>query len=158
MAESRIPTATLGTTGIPITAIGVGGWLGELEDPEATDDQRIEAAIDTVRRAVELGGVLLRQFPRLWPHAGRSGAMARTWAADAFRGEAGRPDDLHEGGHRRQEITSVRCGFGSLVAGAESEATAARQGRYHPTSTIPAPTSRWMRSWRPEGPSRRWKA
>jgi aryl-alcohol dehydrogenase-like predicted oxidoreductase len=55
MAESRIPTTTLGTTGIPITAIGVGGWLGELEDPEATDDQRIEAAIDAVRRAVELG-------------------------------------------------------------------------------------------------------
>ena len=55
MADSKLPTTTLGTTGISLTAVGVGGWLGELEDPEATDAQRVEAAIATVQRAVELG-------------------------------------------------------------------------------------------------------
>ena len=74
-AESQIPTTTLGSTGIPVTVIGVGGWLGELEDPAATDAQRVEAAINTVCRAVELG---VRYFDSS-PAYGRAPGGAEKW-------------------------------------------------------------------------------
>ena len=50
-----LPRKTLGRTGIEVTNLGVGGFLGLLLDPEATPAQREEAGVEAVRRAVELG-------------------------------------------------------------------------------------------------------
>lgn len=49
------PTQSFGNTGIPVSTIGIGGWLGDLVDGNATDAQRDEAAIAAVRKGVELG-------------------------------------------------------------------------------------------------------
>ena len=51
MLDRRI----LGRTGIEVTSLGVGGFLGLLLDPEATPAQCEEAGVEAVRRAVELG-------------------------------------------------------------------------------------------------------
>lgn len=45
----------LGRTDISITALGVGGYLGLLEDPQAADGDCEAAAVAAVRRAVDLG-------------------------------------------------------------------------------------------------------
>ena len=50
-----LATKTLGRTGIEVTNLGVGGFLGLLLDPEATPAQCEEAGLEAVRRAVELG-------------------------------------------------------------------------------------------------------
>ena len=50
-----LATKTLGRTGIEVTNLGVGGFLGLLLDPEATPAQCEEAGVEAVRRAVELG-------------------------------------------------------------------------------------------------------
>ena len=50
-----LPRKTLGRTGIEVTHLGVGGFLGLLLDPEATPAQCEEAGVEAVRRAVELG-------------------------------------------------------------------------------------------------------
>lgn len=50
-----LPRKTLGRTGIEVTHLGVGGFLGLLLDPEATPAQREEAGVEAVSRAVELG-------------------------------------------------------------------------------------------------------
>jgi aryl-alcohol dehydrogenase-like predicted oxidoreductase len=49
------PTHPFGNTGISVSAIGIGGWLGDLVDDDATDAQRDGAAVEAVRRGVELG-------------------------------------------------------------------------------------------------------
>ena len=55
MTAGLSSTRPFGNTGTTVTAIGVGGWLGELEKADATDAQREEAAVAAVRKAVELG-------------------------------------------------------------------------------------------------------
>jgi aryl-alcohol dehydrogenase-like predicted oxidoreductase len=51
----QLPRRTLGRTGFDVSALGVGGWLGRLEDPAAPPAAREAAAIAAVRRAVDLG-------------------------------------------------------------------------------------------------------
>jgi len=51
----ELAMAALGRTGVPVSNLGVGGYLGSLRDPEASDEQCIAAAIAAVRRAVDLG-------------------------------------------------------------------------------------------------------
>ena len=46
---------SLGRTGIEVSSLGVGGFLGLLLDPEATPAQCEAAGVEAVRRAVELG-------------------------------------------------------------------------------------------------------
>ena len=41
-------TKTLGRTGIEVTQLGVGGYLGLLTDPDATPAQAEAAAVDAV--------------------------------------------------------------------------------------------------------------
>lgn len=45
----------LGRTGFEVTILGVGGWLGLLDDGQAPKAVREKAAIEAVLRAVELG-------------------------------------------------------------------------------------------------------
>jgi D-threo-aldose 1-dehydrogenase len=52
---TALRTTTLGRTGVCVTEIGVGGYIGNLTDTETTDAQRQEAAISAVRRAIDLG-------------------------------------------------------------------------------------------------------
>jgi D-threo-aldose 1-dehydrogenase len=54
-SPSPIPSRRLGRTGLEVTVVGVGGWLGALEDPAATAAVREAAGIAAVRRAVDLG-------------------------------------------------------------------------------------------------------
>ena len=49
------PPQAFGSTGIPVSVIGIGGWLGDLVEPGATATRREEAAITAVRKGVELG-------------------------------------------------------------------------------------------------------
>ena len=53
--EGSLPTRRLGRTGYEVTVLGVGGWLGLLDDPHATAAEKEEAAVAAVRRAVDLG-------------------------------------------------------------------------------------------------------
>ena len=50
-----LPCRRLGRTGFEVTVVGVGGWLGILDDRDATAAQKEAAAVDAVRRAVDLG-------------------------------------------------------------------------------------------------------
>jgi D-threo-aldose 1-dehydrogenase len=50
-----LPRRRLGRTGLEVSALGVGGWLGRLDDPAAGAAAQEAAAIQAVRRAVELG-------------------------------------------------------------------------------------------------------
>lgn len=45
----------LGRTGYEVTELSVGGWLGLLDDPQAPAVEKERAAIEAVRRAVDLG-------------------------------------------------------------------------------------------------------
>ena len=54
-SPSELPRRRLGRTGYEVTVYGVGGWLGVLDDPRATPRQSEAAAIEAVRRAVDLG-------------------------------------------------------------------------------------------------------
>ncbi len=53
MAELR--SRTLGHTGVSVTELGVGGYIGALTDDSASDTQRQDAAIAAVQRAIDLG-------------------------------------------------------------------------------------------------------
>ena len=50
-----LPRRRLGRTGYTVSALGVGGWLGILEDATVDAAGREAAAVAAVRRAVELG-------------------------------------------------------------------------------------------------------
>ncbi len=50
-----LPIRRLGRTGYRVTALGIGGWLGALDDSDATLAEREASGIEAVRRAVELG-------------------------------------------------------------------------------------------------------
>lgn len=52
---AALPECTLGSTGITTTALGVGGYIGELEHPGATAAERRDAAVAAVQRAAGLG-------------------------------------------------------------------------------------------------------
>lgn len=52
---STLPLRELGRTGVEVTPIGVGGFIGALTDESASDAQRLDAAVAAVRRAIELG-------------------------------------------------------------------------------------------------------
>lgn len=54
-SPSELPRRRLGRTEYEVTVYGVGGWLGVLDDPRATPRQSEAAAIEAVRRAVDLG-------------------------------------------------------------------------------------------------------
>lgn len=54
-SRSGLPRRRLGRTAYEVTVYGVGGWLGVLDDPHATPRQSEAAAIEAVRRAVDLG-------------------------------------------------------------------------------------------------------
>ena len=45
----------LGHTGVEVTELGVGGYIGALTDVTASDTQRQDAAIAAVNRAIDLG-------------------------------------------------------------------------------------------------------
>ena len=51
----EIERKKLGRTDISLTTLGVGGYLGALEDPQAGDGECEAAAVAAVRRAVDLG-------------------------------------------------------------------------------------------------------
>ncbi|MDQ3701194.1 MAG: aldo/keto reductase, partial [Chloroflexota bacterium] len=53
--KAGLPRRRLGRTGLEAAALGVGGWLGRLDDPDAGAAVQEETAIAAVRRAVELG-------------------------------------------------------------------------------------------------------
>ena len=53
--NSGLPRRVLGRAGFEVTVLGVGGWLGLLDDPHAPAAEKERAAIDAVCRAVELG-------------------------------------------------------------------------------------------------------
>ena len=55
MTSQTLPRRQLGRTGVTVTALGTGGYLGELPDPNAPESAREAAAIEAVRRAVDLG-------------------------------------------------------------------------------------------------------
>jgi D-threo-aldose 1-dehydrogenase len=50
-----LPARRLGRTGYEVSILGIGGWLGSLDDPRASRAAREQAGIDAVRRAVALG-------------------------------------------------------------------------------------------------------
>ena len=52
---AAIPECTLGSTGITTTALGIGGYIGEVEHPGATAAERRDAAVAAVQRAAGLG-------------------------------------------------------------------------------------------------------
>ena len=53
--ETELPRRMLGRTGFEVTILGVGGWLGLLDDDQAPKAVREKAAIEAVLRTVELG-------------------------------------------------------------------------------------------------------
>jgi D-threo-aldose 1-dehydrogenase len=66
--DARLPTRRLGRTGYDVSALGVGGWLGRLEDPALSAADRERAAIAAVRRAVELGVTYFDTSPAYGPN------------------------------------------------------------------------------------------
>jgi D-threo-aldose 1-dehydrogenase len=62
-----LPTRRLGRAGFQVSALGVGGWLGRLEEPHFTRADRERVAVDTVRRAVELGVTYFDTSPAYGP-------------------------------------------------------------------------------------------
>jgi D-threo-aldose 1-dehydrogenase len=65
--NATLPTRHLGRTNYEVSVAGVGGWLGRLEDPQATRADRERAAVDAVRRAVELGVTYFDTSPAYGP-------------------------------------------------------------------------------------------
>lgn len=63
-----LPIRRLGRTGFDVSALGVGGWLGRLEDSRLTAADRERAAIDAVRRAVQLGVTYFDTSPAYGPN------------------------------------------------------------------------------------------
>lgn len=55
MADQTIPKRQLGRSGITVTALGAGGYLGLLPDPQSPESAREAASVEAVRRAVDLG-------------------------------------------------------------------------------------------------------
>lgn len=55
MWKNNIPVIPFGPKKIPLSCIGIGGWLGLLDNPQATQAEKETAAINAVRRALELG-------------------------------------------------------------------------------------------------------
>ncbi|MCC7355010.1 MAG: aldo/keto reductase [Anaerolineae bacterium] len=53
--QNGLPRRRLGSTPYEVTVLGVGGWLGLLDDPKADRTIKEAAAIEAVRRAVDLG-------------------------------------------------------------------------------------------------------
>ena len=60
-------TRRLGRAGFEVSVLGIGGWLGRLEEPHFTRADRERAAIDAVRRAVELGVTYFDTSPAYGP-------------------------------------------------------------------------------------------
>lgn len=50
-----LQTRPLGHTGVTVTELGVGGYIGNLTDDDASDTQCQDAAIAAVQRAIKLG-------------------------------------------------------------------------------------------------------
>jgi len=73
MIDQTTPKRQLGRTGITVTALGTGGYFGELHDSESPESAREAAAIEAVRRAVDLG---IGYFDTS-PAYGRNGAAER---------------------------------------------------------------------------------
>ena len=54
-SKTVLPRRRLGRTGYEVSVLGVGGWLGLLDDPKAVPAFKEAAAIRAVHRAVDLG-------------------------------------------------------------------------------------------------------
>lgn len=52
---TTLPSRPLGRTGVDVTELGVGGYIGALTDEAASDSHRQAAAIAAVQRAIDLG-------------------------------------------------------------------------------------------------------
>lgn len=52
---AMLPRRRLGRTGYDVSVVGIGGWLGLLDDPDASRAAKESAAIEAVQRAVDLG-------------------------------------------------------------------------------------------------------
>jgi D-threo-aldose 1-dehydrogenase len=65
---AALPRRILPGAGFEVSAVGQGGWLGRLDDPAATPAQREAAAVETVRRAVELGITYFDTSPSYGPN------------------------------------------------------------------------------------------
>src|SRR5687768_6863770 len=63
-----LPTRRLGRAGFEVSVLGIGGWLGRLEEPHFTRADRERAAIDAVRRSVELGVTYFDTSPAYGPN------------------------------------------------------------------------------------------
>ena len=53
--NEELPRRRLGRTDYEVTELSVGGWLGLLDEPQAPTVEKERAAIEAVRRAVDLG-------------------------------------------------------------------------------------------------------
>ena len=67
MAAAALPARRLGRAGFEVTVFGVGGWLGRVEDPQITRADRERIAVETVRRAVDLGVTYFDTSPAYGP-------------------------------------------------------------------------------------------
>ena len=65
---SVLPSRRLGRAGFEVSVLGVGGWLGRLEESHFTRADRERAAVEAVRRAVELGVTYFDTSPAYGPN------------------------------------------------------------------------------------------
>jgi aryl-alcohol dehydrogenase-like predicted oxidoreductase len=72
----------LGGTGVEVTELGVGGYIGALTDDNASDAKRQDAAIAAVNRAIELGVRYFDTSPAYGTAERYLGAALSTLAAD----------------------------------------------------------------------------
>lgn len=72
----------LGRTGVEVTELGVGGYIGALTDDSASDTQRQDAAIAAVNRAIDLGVRYFDTSPAYGTAERYLGAALSTLAAD----------------------------------------------------------------------------
>jgi D-threo-aldose 1-dehydrogenase len=63
-----LPTRRLGRAGFDVSVLGIGGWLGRLEEPHFTAAERERVAVEAVRRAVDLGVTYFDTSPAYGPN------------------------------------------------------------------------------------------
>lgn len=73
---------TLGHTGVEVTELGVGGYIGALTDESASDTQRQDTAIAAVQRAIDLGVRYFDTSPAYGTAERYLGAALSTLSAD----------------------------------------------------------------------------
>ena len=122
------PRRRLGRTGLEVTVVGVGGWLGALEDPAATATVREAAGIAAVRRAVDLGITYFDTSPSY----GDAERMLGRGLLTLDAAQRGRLRIATKAGTHPQRPPSIRRQLHSLVGGAQPGPAVYRPGRRAP--------------------------